>query len=500
MKKVLALVLVAMMALSMVSAFAESADGTETITLNFVESYNSNRAYIAKLMAEEYMRRNPNVIINVIAVPGDYNTGLQDLIAAGTRIDIAAAFTAAELNTSNKVMLDITEYAANDPDYAKLFPAMAKGGMYGTDRVFAIPGSTNDTLLFFDLTQFERLNVELPDRATWTLDDMEKLFTVASDPENGYFSLTGSFWAAEMFEAAYNPDAAGTWGWDGENIDMTYVSDVYNYTVELIDDGDYTWNGTDLYAQFVPDNAWIGHSGRITTYMHFFDNWPTMLNPDFTASFGVRYIPYYVPVTEGGGQRSSGNYYFVGANTDYPQEAYDAMKFMVWGLEGWLWRLDENLYARVCTDADGNTYASDVLYADAVAANKADGTEMENYIFGAYAFGSPLELPAVNDPALNEALAKSFPEQKYWGTYEDYLALFNSRVNPVPTAEQVALGFSTFNNTVLYNTDYNGTTHYVGAIYGHLINPLDYVEMQNTAFAQIHEEAMNVFKATYGIE
>ena len=71
---------------------------------------------------------------------------------------------------------------------------------------------------------------------------------------------------------------------------------------------------------------------------------------------------------------------------------------------------------------------------------------------------------------------------------------------PCSTAEQVALGFSTFNNTVLYNTDYNGTTHYVGAIYGHLIDPLDYVEMQNEAFAQIHEEAMNVFKTTYGLE
>lgn len=496
MKKVLALVLAAMMLLSMVPALAEQ---QETITLNFVESYNSNRAYLADVMAAEYMRRNPNVKINVIKVPGDYNTGLQDLISAGTQIDFAASFTAAELNTSNKIMLDITDLAKNDPDYAKLFPGMAKGGQYSTDRIFAIPGSTNDTLLFFDQTQFERLNLELPGR-DWTLEDMEELFTIASDPENGYFSLTGSLWAAEMFEASYNPNAVATWGWDGENIDMTYVAECYNYNVELIDDGHNTWNGTALYAQFVPDNAWIGHSGRIATYMHWFDNWPTMLNPDFTASFGVRYIPYYMPVVEGGGQRSSGNYYFVGANTQYPQEAYDALKFMVWGLDGWLWRLENNVYARTCIDANFNGYASDVLFNDAKAANKADGTAMENYAFGAYAFGCPLELPAVNDPALNEALAKTFPEQSYWGTYEDYLALFNSRVNPVPTAEQVALGFSTFNNNVLYNTDYNGTTHYVGAIHAHLIDPLDYVEAQNAAFAQIHEEAMKVFKTTYGIE
>lgn len=484
---------------------------TDPITLTFFDTGWGYNHAMARLMAAAFHEKYPNITVEIVNLPGDHNgyeEALTNELANGTKFDIARGFASAERNTSSKIMYDCTEFVLADPDYADIAPALAAGGWFGTDHCFAFPGGTVDDVLFIETSQLERLNVEIPSR-DWTFEDYCEFLENASNAENGYFALTGSMLAPDCNNIAMTPDAIGTMGWDGQHIDMTAYAEVFNlaYGEWLNGDGIYTWNGRSDYKAFVPDDVWIGTSNRISVYMHFWDNFPTMLDPNYTTSLGLKYIPYMLPATEGAAMnsnRAQTAYYFINADCEHPREAYEALKWINWGKEGWLYRLENNYYARACMDPETGYYLNDVTFWDAYAQFQADGTPIAaNYIYSQYGNtkASPFELPPIADDEVNKALAKSYPNLGYWGTEEDWYAFFSTRTNPVPDVSNVAVGWSTFNNTVLYNgVDYNGTTNFEQAIMKQLIDPMDYVEMWNKAFDEIHAEAMKTFGEVYGIE
>ena len=511
MKKVLSLLLVALMCLSFVP-MAVAEDGlppmntTDPIKLVFVDEMDT-RVGISTLMAEEFMKKYPNITIEVIRIDGGYDAGLQNLLAAGQQVDMGLCYYAVDLNLTNKLMYDLTDYVTNDPDYLALGKALRQGGWYDGQRCFSIPGATVDNVMFFDYTVLDLYNIAYPDHSTFTAEEFMEYCTSLGDSENGYWAMTGGpDLYADTLAVALDENALGGHGWDGETIDWTGLNEAFAFMAELKKDHHMTWNGQPEYTAFVPDDAWGGLSGRFGMYVHNWNNWPTMLDPNWKKLYGVQYVPYFAPVSsevENAGQACYAMNYFVSATSEHPREAYEALKWMVWGEEGWLYKLENNLHARLCRDGEGNFYANEELIWDAKARIAQDGSQLADYVFN-YGNGAPTELPALVDDDVNKALAKVHTASHnlgHWGTEEEYYEFFTTRVNPVPRTAQVAPGWNSWKSAVLDTADLNGwdgVDMYLWAALNDIIVPEDYTELFNSSYPEYRQATLEKMFAVYG--
>lgn len=508
MKKVLSLVLAVLMLLSMLPmAVAEEAGAlpamntTDPIHLVFVDEMDT-RVGLSTVMAEKFMEMYPNITIEVIRIDGGYDAGLSNLLAAGQQVDMGLCYYVENLNLANNIMYDLTDFVTNDPDYLALGESLRLGGWYDGKRCFSIPGATVDTVAFYDYTVLDKFNLQYPDHATFTAEEFMEYMTATTDTENGYWSVTGTEWVPATLAPAMIENARGNYGWNGTTVDWTVMNQMYTFAAELKADGHYTWNGQEEYKTFVNDDAWIGLSGRVGCYLHRNNNWPTMLDPNWKTLYGVQYVPYFVPQSsevENGGQETYALNYFVSATTKYPREAYEALKWMVWGAEGWEYKLENRLHARLCRDGEGGFYLNDELYMDAKARTAADGTQIADYVFGPYGSGAPTEWPAVLTDEVNRGLSKIFPNLGHWGAEEDWYEFFSSRKNPVPSVYQVAPGFNDWVVGVFNTTDYNGYTGNFNwwAVLG-MFNAEDYTELFNSTYPEYREATLEKMFAVYG--
>ncbi len=152
----------------------------EPVTITIMQTNSPDKAYFDKL-GDEFTRRNPNIKVNVIAVPYDqFDSKLQTLIASGTAPDITTHVQLMGFMDfySKGLLTDLTPYIEKYKfDYEKLgIPENVMETAVVDGKTYGIPLNTFTSVLIYNKDLFDKAGVAYPPSdytdKSWTFDKM----------------------------------------------------------------------------------------------------------------------------------------------------------------------------------------------------------------------------------------------------------------------------------------------------------------------------------------
>lgn len=342
MKKIMLLTILATLAFTVVACAGNGGNGGSKgdIILSYADwgDQELNQALI-----DSFMEENPHIQVELrkdITGAGETFTGnLLNAQAAGVLPDVFAIDNV-PTGYTNGMLLDISEYWDADPDTDLVYPNIQDTAVYGDGR-YAIPSFQFIKGIYMNITLFERYNIPLPDK-DWTYDEMVDLaiqirqagqndIVYGIDPWFGDLDFA-SIWPTQDFEdVGYNT-------WDGEQFNFT--SDAW---IEAFEARNALY-AQDVVAGFteaemnILGDIWPWEAGYIG--MRIDGSWnlwmiETMAENDIEVGFW----PY--PGGDAGQfPPTILDFQVVSSQTDHPEEAYELAKWMTFGKEGWMTRLD----------------------------------------------------------------------------------------------------------------------------------------------------------------
>ncbi|SFS05191.1 ABC transporter substrate-binding protein [Anaeromicropila populeti] len=318
---------------------------TENITLTYVHFDN---ATLVPYLAEKFMEKYPNITVETQYYPADaeYNNTLLNMVNNGETPDCMMILGNCDFALSNQLLGDMTEYWETDPESQNVLPTIneAKMGYYGTDKKYASPMKFFPDAIYADMAVFDKLNVEMPS-TDWSWDEMINSFKAVTSPSDGIYGFNQFHSIVTYYPVAADPNCIGEFGWDGTSFHMENWAKGVNQWAELVN-GKYhaPYFDTDENEAWLGDRtAWAGNSGKLGFQL---DAWWTYLNLFDTDEYkakGIEFVPYTTPVVEGSGSKNVFgvlDFGGISSGTEHPREAYELLKWMGWGSEGWKYKLE----------------------------------------------------------------------------------------------------------------------------------------------------------------
>ena len=365
MKKILAMLLTLCLLLGCCGSLAEGTDGvvingityhpaadmtTEPITLTY---FHFDQDETVQLLADRFMELYPNITVNVqYENVSTYNSTLLTLVSAGTCPD-CIMFSDCDFALSNMLLADVSEYWDADPETKNLADTLETAGVgtYMTNARYAVPVKFFPTGMYVDLNVLEALNIEAPSR-NWTWADMIKLIkdaTVLDSPDGmayygcGYYNRLDSYYGI-----AASQDIIGEFGFDGTDFDLG-VWAVGEQEFSDLKLGGYIAPSTETQAMedWTDDwEAWCGATGHVALFTEAFWTFQNTWNTDEYKQYNLDIVPYVVPAVSeedaSGVHHTIATIDFGGVSTscEHPREAYELIKFMAFGVDGWKTRCE----------------------------------------------------------------------------------------------------------------------------------------------------------------
>lgn len=317
---------------------------TEHIVLSYADWGNQD---VNLALIEAFEAVYPNISVDLrldITGSGAEFTGqLLNAQAANVLPDVFAIDNV-PTGFSNGMLYDITDIWDADPDTLNIYPNIRDTAVYNGKR-YAIPSFQFVKGIYLNLTLFDHYNITIPDK-DWTYDEF---VDIAIEIRNA--GLNDEVYGIEPwygdldFEAIWptqDNESVGYQTWDGTEFNFTSQAWIDAYEAKL-----------DLWAQDVvvdygnlspeEDAAYGGGSAWEQGYvgMNIDGSWQLWYVDLMYEEYGleVGFWPY-----PGG---SAGqfpptilDYLVVSSQTEHPEEAYLLAKWMSFGKEGWLTRLD----------------------------------------------------------------------------------------------------------------------------------------------------------------
>lgn len=409
---------------------SESTDGLaplteEDITLTYL---NFDDEVVTQELAKKFTELHPNIKVDVqFVAAGESNDTLLNLVGAQQTPD-CFMYSDCDFALSNKLLYDMTDMWEADPENENLLPTIneLKLGYYFSGQKWGTPMKFFPGIMYVDMNALESLNIEMPSK-DWTWSEMIDLIKNATDLNQsparyglGYYNRLDS-----LYGIAAGQDIIGEFGFNGKTFDLSIwavgeqeFSDLKlnNYVAPTQDSvGMEQWLGD--------FSAWHGASGLVAVeseaYWTFMNIWDTQEYRDMN----LKYVPYVIPAVDEveGVHNSIATMDFGGisAATEHPREAYELLKFMGWGVEGWNARLD--------------LYENDTI-------TNTSGTPLKR---------ASMPAPITMDQGVWDRYRQLYPtddvEGPYWDTY------FESCTRPVPFGWMEIPGYWTF-CTEYFNT------------------------------------------------
>lgn len=411
---------------------------TDNITLTYMHFDNEQ---LVNAVADAFMAKYPNITVETQAFSTDgYNDTLLNLVQSGQTPDCFMILGNCDFALSNALLGDMTPYWEADPENANILPSInnAKLGYYGTDKKLATPIKFFPDAIYCDLNVFETLNEEAPS-TNWTWDEMVNAFKTATNADAGTYGFNQFHSLVTYYPVANGSGVIGEFGWNGETYDMEQWAAGVNQWAELVN-GKYhaPYFDTDEMEAWTGDRLmWAAYTGKLGFQL---DAWWTYLNlfdtPDY-RNRGMEWVPYTTPVSEEGYVFGVLDFGGISTVTEYPREAYELLKWMGWGVEGWQAKLDAY--------QDTETYAELPLYRQAMPCPiTTDEAIWEEFQQSFYPTAQTRTYQSVNDPVNGEALVTADEDTKYGKYFDDFFA--NCK-NPVPFGDCQIPGFASFLST-----------------------------------------------------
>lgn len=288
---------------------------------------------LERIMIEEFQKRYPHITVEIDeSITGNWNDALSAAASANAMPDV---FMIAQIPTglANDWLLDLTEFTANDEDFAKIPEVVRESATYG-DTVYALPKGQNFLGYFVNKDLYNQANLNVPEHG-YSIDEFVDSVRQITNVNNGVVGLSNPNSIPDWYPAAVNEDI----GWytfsdeayhldsnefiNGINLANNIVSNNYSYA-SLTDEQKGNFNGEndgEAWATGGTGLRWDG-TWAITNYTETLDfDW------DFIGIPGGRTVIV-------------NDYMGISKSTENEEEAYLFSKWMSFGKEGYMRRLE----------------------------------------------------------------------------------------------------------------------------------------------------------------
>lgn len=345
---------------------------TDEIELTY---FNFDQDETCKYLADRFMEIYPNIKVNAVYENvSTYNDTLLALIADSKTPDVIM-FSDADFALSNMLVTDISSFWNSDPETANLASTINDCGLgcYETNARFSVPVKFFPGVMYIDLNVLETLNVPVPSR-DWTWAEMIQLIkdcTVLDSPDGmayygcGYYNRLDSYYGI-----AASQTIKGEFGFDGKDFDLG-VWAIGEQEFSDLKLGGYIAPVTETQEMedWMGDwEEWCGNSGHVALFTEAFWTYQSSWAAGSAAANDLDIVPYVVPaVSEEDASTdhhtiATIDYGGITTSCQYPREAYELLKFMSFGVDGWKTRIE--LYNdETKTNASGNALKYDVMPA-----------------------------------------------------------------------------------------------------------------------------------------
>ncbi|MBQ7429610.1 MAG: carbohydrate ABC transporter substrate-binding protein [Butyrivibrio sp.] len=345
---------------------------SDKITLTY---FNFDQNEITQYLAERFMELYPNITVNVTYENvATYDDTLLTLVSNGQTPDVIM-YSDADFALSNMLLQDISAYWNSDPETAKVASTINDAGIgcFGTSARYAVPVKFFPGIMYIDRNVLETLNVDVPDQ-DWTWDEMIQLIkdcTVKDSPDGMAYYGVGVYNRLDSYYGiASSQDIVGEFGFDGTDFDLSAWAVGEQEFADLAVGG---YRAPSTETQEMEDwagdwEAWCGTTGHVALFTEAFWTYQgTWATPAY-EQYGLDIVPYVVPAVSAddasADHHSIATIDFGGVTTSckYPREAYELLKFMSFGVDGWKTRI-EAYNNEELTNASGLALKYDVMPA-----------------------------------------------------------------------------------------------------------------------------------------
>jgi multiple sugar transport system substrate-binding protein len=303
-------------------------------------------------LADRFEEIYPNIKVNAVYEPvSSYDDTLMTLVSNQQTPDVIM-YSDADFALSNNLLADITELYNSDEETKKLASTINDCGIgeFSTGHRFAVPVKFFPGVMYVDLNCLKKLNIDAPSR-NWTWDEMIKLIKKATVKDSsdglsyygcGYYNRLDSYYGIAAAQTIQ-----GEFGYNGKTFDLSVWAKGEQEFAGL-KQGDYIApsQSTIQMENWMGDfDAWCGASGHVALFTEAFWTFQNTWNTENYKQYDLDIVPYVVPAVSE--EDASKDHHtiatidFGGLTTScqYPREAYELLKFMSFGVDGWKTRI-----------------------------------------------------------------------------------------------------------------------------------------------------------------
>ena len=321
----------------------------DNITLTY---FHFDQDETVKALADRFMQLYPNIkVVAEYENVATYNDTLLTLVASGKTPDVVM-FSDADFALSNFLPMDVSEYWNNDPETKELASTINDAGIgtFMTSKRFAVPVKFFPGIFLIDRNVLKTLNIDVPGQDwTWKeMIDLIKKATVLDSPDGmAYYGLGVYNRLDSYYGIAASQDIIGEFGFDGKHFNLG-VWAVGEQEFADLKQGGYVAPATETQANedWTGDwEAWYGATGHVAMFTDAFWTYQNTWGTENFEQYNLDVVPYVVPaVSEEDAKadhHSIATIDFGGVTNgcQHPREAYELLKFMSYGKDGWKTRI-----------------------------------------------------------------------------------------------------------------------------------------------------------------
>lgn len=309
----------------------------EKIVINYVNWNLGTEAEnnIERKMIAAFEEAHPNIDIQLDESfdYSKYGDSLAAAAAAGKLPDVMM-LPNIPFGLTNEWLLNLSDIAASDPEWANIPKALENATHYGSG-IYAVPAGMFFQGYFINQDLFEQANLpELNYSPTW--DEFLNAVKTLNNPSEDVLGLSEAVQIPDWYPASVN-SKLGWFTWDGEQYhlnDPVFIEGV-NKAKEIMQ-GKYTFDSLSEDEKAKYNATWHGdvwNQGKVA--VRWEGTWATK---DFSnLNFKSKFIG--IP---GGKFILIGDFIGISKSTEHQQEAYEFAKYMTFGKDGILKRMELN--------------------------------------------------------------------------------------------------------------------------------------------------------------